>query len=217
MGPRRVGGPNLERWGPEGWGPRRGGGTQGWGPEGWGPKISRFFPSPATIFFLSSLSWASRGRVLQCARLEFSGCRVRTAAARSGEAAGVRTRQPENSKRAHFRAPALQKPHQNSTKRPPKREKKERKLWREREKKERNFGRSGVGGPGGGGPGEGGSGCPKGWGPEGWEPKPRKVGPPKGGSPNLERWGPEGWEPKPRKVGPRRVGPRKWCCTEGWG
>ena len=33
-----------------GWGP------EGWGPEGWGPKISHFFPSPATIFFLSSLS-----------------------------------------------------------------------------------------------------------------------------------------------------------------
>ena len=49
-------------------------------------------------------------------------------------AAGARTRQPDNSKRAHFSAPALQKPHQNSTKRPPKREKKERKLWREREK-----------------------------------------------------------------------------------
>ena len=26
-------------------------------PEGWGPKISRFFPSPATIFFLSPHSW----------------------------------------------------------------------------------------------------------------------------------------------------------------
>ena len=41
-------------------------------------------------------------------------------------AAGALTRQPENSKRAHFRAPALQKPHQNSTKGPP----------RERRKKE---------------------------------------------------------------------------------
>ena len=37
-------------------------------------------------------------------------------------------------KRGHFRAPALQKHHQNSTKGPPKREKKERKMWRERKK-----------------------------------------------------------------------------------
>ena len=30
------------------------------GPKGGGPKISRFFfPSPATVFILSSLSWGS--------------------------------------------------------------------------------------------------------------------------------------------------------------
>ena len=74
----KGGGPNLEKvgveawgpeaWGPEGWGGRRvgapkGGGPnleEGWGPEGWGSKISRFFfPSPATIFTLLSLSWGS--------------------------------------------------------------------------------------------------------------------------------------------------------------
>ena len=31
--------------------------AKGWGPTG--PKISCFFPSPATIFLLSSLSWGS--------------------------------------------------------------------------------------------------------------------------------------------------------------
>ena len=48
------------------------------------------------------------------------------------------TRQPENSKRRHLRAPALQKPPQLHE-RTPKRRKKERKLWRERQKA-RNFG-----------------------------------------------------------------------------
>ena len=72
MGPRRVGGPNLEKvgpegWGPEGWGPervgpRKGGAPKGWGPErvgprkGGGPKISRFFfpfPPPFRCFCVS--------------------------------------------------------------------------------------------------------------------------------------------------------------------
>ena len=39
-----------------------------------------------------------------------SGCRVKPPAAPPDQAAGARTRQPENSKRAHFRAPALQTP-----------------------------------------------------------------------------------------------------------
>ena len=50
----------------------------------------------------------------------------------------VATRQPENSKRAHFRSLALQTPpkfHEST----PEREKKERKLWREREKKSAKF------------------------------------------------------------------------------
>ena len=70
---QRVGGggaPNCEA--PKGGGlagweprPRKSGGPEGWSPEGWGPegpsagppKISFFFSlSPATIFFLSSLS-----------------------------------------------------------------------------------------------------------------------------------------------------------------
>ena len=45
--------PACAKVGPEGWGP------EGWGPEGWRPKFRAFFPSPATIFFLSSLSWRS--------------------------------------------------------------------------------------------------------------------------------------------------------------
>ena len=52
---RREGGPKggarrAETSGPAAWG------LEGWGPEGRGPKISCFFPSPATFFFLSSLS-----------------------------------------------------------------------------------------------------------------------------------------------------------------
>ena len=45
------------------------------------------------------------------------------------------TRQPENCKRALVRVPALQKHHQNSTRRPPKRGMKGMKLWRETGKK----------------------------------------------------------------------------------
>ena len=107
-GPRRVGAP--KGGGPEGWGPkpRKSGGPKGGGPkvggpkvggpEGGGPKISRFFfPSPAAKFVLFFPLWgSSRGilgwclkRRLKCARLEFSGCRVRAPAARSGGAAGV--------------------------------------------------------------------------------------------------------------------------------
>ena len=84
---------------------------------------------------------------------------------------------------------ALQKPHQNSTKGPPR----EKENCGGRGKKERNFGRSGGGRSGaGGGPAEGVR-----WGGPG-------GGAPKGGA--LKGGAPKGWEPKPRKVGPRRVG-----------
>ena len=44
------------------------------GPEGWGgPKIRAFFPSPATIFILSSLSWGSFVE-LGCCFLKAGGC-----------------------------------------------------------------------------------------------------------------------------------------------
>ena len=64
--------PNLEKVAPEGWGPRRVGAPKGGGPKPrrvghrkvghrrvGGPKFRAFFPLPATIFFLSSLSWGS--------------------------------------------------------------------------------------------------------------------------------------------------------------
>ena len=79
-------------WGPEGEGARRGGGPKGWGPEGLGARrvggarnFALFF-SPTGNFILSTLSGrSSRGILvvflkagaLICARLEFSGCRVK--------------------------------------------------------------------------------------------------------------------------------------------
>ena len=54
-------------------------------------------------------------------------------------AAGARTRQPENSKRAHLSDPALQTPPKFHEK-TPREGRKERILWRERGKKARNFG-----------------------------------------------------------------------------
>ena len=55
-----------------------------------------------------------------------------------------------------FEGPGLQEHHQNSTRRHPEREKKRTKWELEREKKERNFGRSGGGGRRRGGPASGG-------------------------------------------------------------
>ena len=76
-GPEGVGGPNLERVEP-----RKGG-----APKGGRPKISRFFfPFPATVFALFVSLWGSSRGILvvfgsagavKCARLEFSGCRVK--------------------------------------------------------------------------------------------------------------------------------------------
>ena len=69
-----------------------------------------------------------------------------TPAAPPDRAAGARTRQPENSKRAHFRAPALQ----NTTKIPredPQRDTERSKQWREKEEKTRNFGPPTLRGP----------------------------------------------------------------------
>ena len=94
----KGGGPNPEkvgarRVGPEGWGP------EGWGPEGWGAqnfalfcslsrrKIRSFLPSLGV--FSLNFGGVLKTKTLKCARLEFSGCRVRAPAARSGGAAGV--------------------------------------------------------------------------------------------------------------------------------
>ena len=76
----------TEGWGPGRWEPRRVGGPK---PrksgchEGWRAQNCDFSTSLSTIFILSSLSWRScRGilevfEALKCARLEFSGCRVK--------------------------------------------------------------------------------------------------------------------------------------------
>ena len=75
-GHRRLDGPNPEKVGAKGWGPGRWGlkgeaqrrrGSNG----GEGQNFALFFPSPATIFAL--FVWT-----LECARVEFSGWRVKT-------------------------------------------------------------------------------------------------------------------------------------------
>ena len=102
------------------------------------PKISRFFPSPATIFFLSSLSGVfslnfggvSKTGTLKCARLGYWAVVFNP----SGfGAAGASHDSPENSKRAHLSAPALQTPPKFHEK-TPREGRKERILRREREK-----------------------------------------------------------------------------------
>ena len=69
----------------------------------------------------------------------FEGRSCETPAAPPDRAAGARTRQPENSKRAHFRAPALQTPPKFHAKTPRERKKKEN-CGGKRGKKTRNFG-----------------------------------------------------------------------------
>ena len=65
--------PNPEKWGP------KGGAPKGGAPKGGGPKISRFFfPSPAPIFVLLSLSG--------CHFVEFWWCAETLKCARSCEA-----------------------------------------------------------------------------------------------------------------------------------
>ena len=85
-------------------------GPEGWRPEGLGGhKFRVFFHSPATFSFSSLLGVLTlnlvvfpRAGTLTCACLEFSGCRVKPR--RNSGPPGF-TRQPENSKRAHFSAP----------------------------------------------------------------------------------------------------------------
>ena len=81
------------------------------------PKISRFFfPSPTTIFFLSSLSYkSSRGILvvflkagtLTCATFGHSGCHVRLL---GPPGLPSHHTQPENSKREHLTARRFQTP-----------------------------------------------------------------------------------------------------------
>ena len=67
------------------------------------------------------------------------GLSCETPAAPPDRAAGARTRQPENSKRAHFTAPALQTPPKFHERTPRERKKKEN-CGGKREKKRENFG-----------------------------------------------------------------------------
>ena len=85
MGPFREGGPNLVKVEPRRVGPFRVGAPKGGGRRVWGPKFRAFFPSPTTIFFLSSLSWGSfrgilvvfEGRNPEMCTFGLSGCRVK--------------------------------------------------------------------------------------------------------------------------------------------
>ena len=65
---------------PKGWGPPRKGLGPPRSPEGGVAKISRFFFSSPTIIFIL-VSWNFSGVMkagtLKCARLEYSGCRVK--------------------------------------------------------------------------------------------------------------------------------------------
>ena len=73
--------------------PNQGGGEEGWASKGGGPNISLFFPSPVTIFFLSSLSWGSSRGILvvfeargpDMCTCGLSGCRVKPRRPKAGE------------------------------------------------------------------------------------------------------------------------------------
>ena len=103
-----------------------------------------FFPSLLVFFvkFLVVFEAPGPSNVL----FRALGLSCETPAAPPDRAAGARTRQSENSKRAHLRAPALQ----NTTKIPredPQRDTMRTKRWREREEKARNFGPPTLRGP----------------------------------------------------------------------
>ena len=91
-------------------------------------KILRFFPpssAPFSLFLsfsgglLVDFWWCFEGPVLECARLEFSGCRGEALAA--PKAAGVSHDNPR-AQTCTFEGPRLRKHHQNSTSRHPERE-----------------------------------------------------------------------------------------------
>ena len=153
-GAPKGGAPTPEKWGPEGWGPRRVGGPEGWarrvGPQRvGGPKFRACFFLSHHHFALFVSLWVSSRSILvvfevpgtlKCARLEFSGCRVKCWRPRSCRGF---TPQPETPN-VHI-CPSLHKNHQNSTRRHPERHKKSEMVAVEG-KKEQNFGRSGRGG-----------------------------------------------------------------------
>ena len=111
-------------------------------------NFALFLPSPATVFILFSLScWpfslnfggVFEDRDPQLCTFGLSGCRVKPRRPPPDRAAGARTRQPENSKRAHLSAPALQTPPKFHEKDQKRGQKDKKKLWREREQKSAKF------------------------------------------------------------------------------
>ena len=130
MGAPRGGGPNPEKLG------RRVGAQ----------NFALFFLSPTGKFILSSLSggflvefwWCLKRRDAQCARLEFSGCRVKPRRPGLVGPPGFHTTTREP-KRAHLSVPVFK----NTTKiqREDPRERRNNEISGGREKKERNFGR----------------------------------------------------------------------------
>ena len=162
-GPRRVGAPKgggPEGWGPEGWGP------EGWGPEGWGPEGWRFFfPSPATVFILFSLSFGPSRGILVFEAPGRSNVHVWSSRAvvcgprRPGLVGppGFHTTAREP-KRAHLRVPAFKNTTKIQRERPKEREKRMKTVTGEGKKKSEILGGPAEGGPAEGGPAEGGSG-----------------------------------------------------------
>ena len=105
------------------------------------PNISLFFfpfPPPFRSFCVSlalNFGGVQNARTLN-AHIWALGLSCETPAAPPDRAAGARTQQPENSKRAHLRAPAIQN---TTTREDPQRDTETAKWWREREEKARNF------------------------------------------------------------------------------
>ena len=139
-----------------------------------GPKFRAFF-SLLRHNFLSSFSLLGSFRgilvvfeaagALKCARLEFSGCRVRAPAARSGGAVGVSHDSPR-AQMCTFQGSGLQKHQQNSTKGPQERERRMKIVAGGGKKKSEILGGPAEGCPAEGCPAEGcpAEGCPA----EGW-------------------------------------------------
>ena len=108
------------------------------------PKFRSFFPSSCHKFhssfsLLGSFRWIFLAPEPWNVHIWALGLSCETPAAPPDRAAGARTRQPENSKRAHFTAPALQTPPKFHERTPRERKKKET-CGGKREEKARNFG-----------------------------------------------------------------------------
>ena len=119
-------------------------------PEGWGAQNFALFSLPPQFSFfllLGVFSGVSHDRACpppDPPKISLFFSLLRHHVFEAPGPSNVHVWAVENSKRAHLRAPVLQTPPKFNEK-TPKRRKKE-KLWREREKKKRNFGRS-WGGP----------------------------------------------------------------------